>query len=177
LEQFTSCSESIQSDLEALRKLVFQKVAWLSRAGRFIRKYIDHLAHPIIISCPARERKYPRDPSEPGGGYRRPASIEMLDVDEPRIIPLHLLMLNDIALAGISAELFTEIGMRIKENSVFDRTLLVTVMSPGAGYIPTDEAYSLPAEKAVGNTLKPGCAEPALVAAFRQLMLEYVDSR
>lgn len=162
--------------LEVLSRRLGEEIVDLASSTANLSSDVRIWAKRSSISCPARERKFPPEPGEPGGGYMRPAHIEMVDVDTPKVIPLHLLMLNDIALAGISAELFTEIGMRIKDESVFDRTMLVTVMSPGAGYIPTDEAYLITAEKAVGNTLKPGCAGPALVSTFRELMLDYAES-
>ena len=37
-------------------------------------------------------------------------------------------MIGDIAFAGVAGDFFTEIGMHIKEQSVFDRTLIVTRM-------------------------------------------------
>ena len=83
-------------------------------------------------------------------------------------------MVNDIAVAGVSGEVFTEIGQHLKRDSLFDRTMMVTLLPNGVGYIPTDKAYLLPSEKAVGNPLKPGCAEPAMVDAFQNLMKEYL---
>lgn len=126
------------------------------------------------VTCPGRERKYPRDPNVPRGGYLAPSKIEMVDGD-PVTIPLHLLMINDIALSGVSAEVFTEIGMHLKEQSIFDRTMMVTVMANSIGYVPTDAAYLMPSEKAISNVLKPGCAEPTMINAFLELMDEYLS--
>ena len=89
-------------------------------------------------------------------------------------IPLTLLMVNDIAVAGVSGEVFTEIGEHLKRDSLFDHTMMVTLLPNGIGYIPTDKAYLLPSEKAVGNQLKPGCAEPAIVGGFRSLETQYL---
>jgi len=125
------------------------------------------------VTCPGQKRKDPIDPALPRGGYLAPTKIDMVDAD-PVIIPLHLLVINDIALAGVAAEVFTEIGIHLKEKSRFDRTMMVTVMANSIGYIPTDVAYTLPSEKALGNVLKPGCAEPAMIAAFQEMMDEYI---
>ena len=76
--------------------------------------------------------------------------------------------------AGASAEVFTEIGEHLKRDSLFDRTMVVTVLANRVGYIPTDKAYLLPAEKALTNPLKPGCAEPAMVDAWRGMMAKYL---
>lgn len=67
-----------------------------------------------------------------------------------------------------------EIGQHIKQDSLFDRTLIVTLLPNRIGYIPTDKAYMLPSEQAVGNRLKPGCAEPAMVDEFQAMMKRYM---
>jgi len=162
--------------VDVLSRRLGEEIVRLTRSIKNTRSDIQLWGSKFSITCPGQERKNPRQPGEPGGGYMAPAYVEMVDAD-PVTIPLSLLMLDDIALAGISGELFTEIGMNIKRESVFDRIMLVTVMSPPAGYIATDEAYLLPAEKTVTNRIKPGCAEPALVARFNKAMMEYAESR
>ena len=85
----------------------------------------------------------------------------MVDGD-PVSIPLHLLMIGDIAFAGVAGDFFTEIGMHIKEQSVFDRTLIVTKMPKlskvpnNVGYIPTDKAYLMPSEKSNIQSVETG---------------------
>ena len=125
------------------------------------------------VTCPGRQRAEPAAPGTPAGGYLAPAHVAMVD-GSPVTIPLSLVMVNDIALAGASAEVFTEIGEHLKRDSLFDRTMVVTVLANRVGYIPTDKAYLLPAEKALTNPLKPGCAEPAMVDAWRGMMAKYL---
>jgi neutral ceramidase len=133
-----------------------------------------------IVTSPGRQRKYPPAPNEVGSGYRAPAVIEMID-GAPVNIQLHLLMINDIAIAGVSGDFYTEIGMNIKKESPFDRTLIVGKMPEYskivncAGYIPTDKAYLLASEKALSNPLKPGYAEPAVIKAYNEMMKEYIS--
>ena len=75
-------------------------------------------------------------------------------------------MINDIALANVGGEVFTEIGQLRKEGFAV-RPHSDEALSPGSiGYIPTDKAYLLPAQMAVNNKIKPGCAEPAIVNGF-----------
>lgn len=124
-------------------------------------------------TCPGRQRAEPPKPGTPNGGYLAPATIKMVDGD-PVTIPLTLIMINDVALAGVSGEVFSEIGQHFKQESLFDRAMMVTLLPNGIGYIPTDKAYLLPSEKAIANRIKPGCAEPALISAFQALMKEYL---
>jgi neutral ceramidase len=126
-------------------------------------------------TCPGQQRAQPPDPNVPQQGYLAPdpATVKMIDADPVRI-PLHLLMINDVALAGVHGEVFSDIGMQVKRQSLFDRTMMVTVLPNGIGYIPSDQGFAMPSEKAVGNRLKPGCAEPAIVSAFQGLMRQYL---
>lgn len=136
----------------------------------------------VVVTCPGRQRKYPADPNQPVGGYLAPSVIEMVDGD-PVSIPLHLLMINDIAFAGVAGDFFSEMGMNIKKESLFDRTLIVTKMPKlssipnNVGYIPTDRAYLMPSEKAIYNPLKPGCAEQSVIEAYNGMMNEYISIR
>ncbi len=125
------------------------------------------------LTCPGRQRAEPPKPGEAPGGYLAPVNVKMIDGD-PVTIPMSLLMINDIALAGVSAEVFTEIGQQLKREAPFDRTMMVTLMPDGIGYIPTDQAFMLPAEKALTNRLKPGCAEQGVVNTFQGLMQQYL---
>ena len=131
------------------------------------------------VTCPGQKRADPAPAAtaptgaSPTSFTPSGATVRMVDGD-PVTIPLGLVMINDIALASVSGEVFNEIGQHLKKDSLFDRTVMVT-LSPGRiGYIPTDKAYLLPAAMAVNNRLKPGCAEPAIVDAFVNLEKQYL---
>lgn len=125
------------------------------------------------VTCPGRQRETPPAPGEPRGGYLAPAKIPMIP-GNPVTIPLSLVMINDIAVAGVSGEVYTEIGQHVKRDSLFDRTMMVTLLPNGIGYVPTDKAYLLPSEKAITNRIAPGCAEPAMIEGFRAMMESYM---
>ena len=127
------------------------------------------------VTCPGQKRAVAPVPGVPQAGYRAPApsTVRMIDA-EPVTIPLQLFMINDIAITGVAGEVFTEIGQHVKQDSLFDRTMMVTVLANKVGYIPTDKAFLLPSEKAVGNPIKPGCAEPAMVNEFREMEKRYL---
>lgn len=85
-------------------------------------------------------------------------------------IPLTLLTIGDIALAGVGGELYSEIGTAIKDTSPFEQTMVVTLLPGEVGYIPSDRAYTLPAEMAVNAKIASGCAEQGIPEAFRDLV-------
>jgi hypothetical protein len=125
------------------------------------------------VTCPGQKRAAPPTPGSAGAGWRAPAHVDMVDGD-PVTIPLQLFMINDIALTAVSGEVFTEIGEHVKRDSLFDRTFMVTMLTNGVGYIPTDKAYLLPSEKAITNPIKPGCSEPSIVNAFVKMEKSYL---
>ena len=135
--------------------------------------------------CPGRKP----DPSAPQAAPTAPAApvngvvvsptagedrrVKMVDGD-PVSIPLQLLMINDIALANVGGEVFNEISQKLKLQSLFDRTAMVT-LSPGSiGYIPSEKSYLLPSQMAVSNHIKPGCAEQNIVSGFLDLEMQYL---
>ncbi len=112
------------------------------------------------VSCPGRRR-------EPG----QAAGAEPKFVDkEPVNIRLGLLMLDKIALAGVSGEVLTMIGQRLKKESPFDYTIMVTHANGSIGYIPNDAAYAQPSYEVLSTRIKPGCAEDVIVKGFLEMM-------
>jgi hypothetical protein len=91
----------------------------------------------------------------------------------PVNIRLSLLMLNKIALAGVSGEVLTPIFQRLKNESPFTDTIMVTHANGLSDYIPDDAAYSHLGYEVVSSRLKPGCAEGGIVNGFLDMMKQY----
>jgi neutral ceramidase len=130
------------------------------------------------VTCPGQVRAEPARAAVATNTSGSPTAVQsgpvkMKDGD-PVDIPLELLMVNDIAFAGVSGEVFTEIGQHLKQQSLFDHTIMVTLLPNRIGYIPSDAAYLLPSQMAAGNRLKPGCAEPAMIGAFKSMESQYL---
>jgi hypothetical protein len=113
------------------------------------------------ITCPGRRAATP--------GRRRDLNYEFVDAD-PVEIRLSLLMLNHIALAGVSGEVLTNIGQRLKRESPFTATMMVAHANGSSGYIPDDAAYERISYEIVTTRLKPGCAEDAIVRGLTEMM-------
>jgi neutral ceramidase len=126
------------------------------------------------VTCPGRKR----DPSAPPPvAGSTPTStggpVKMVDGD-PVDISLGLIMINDIALADVTGEVFTDISQKLKKESLFDRTAMVTLSRGSIGYIPSESSYLLPSAMAANNRIKPGCAEHEIVDAFVGLEKQYL---
>ena len=73
-------------------------------------------------------------------------------------IPINLsaLKIGNIVFAGVSGELMTEIGMRIKDESPFKNTVIITHCNGASGYLCTDQAYPEGGYEAMVSKVMPG---------------------
>ncbi len=98
----------------------------------------------------------PRDYYEPGP-----------DVD----VRLSVLRVGNIVFAGISGELFTEIGMQIKEHSPFKNTHVIGYCNGSSGYLITDEAYKEGGYEVFATRVMSG-AERGIINNFIEMFYE-----
>jgi hypothetical protein len=113
-----------------------------------------------VVTCPGRR-------VEPGPTPRLEYSFTDAD---PVNIRLGLLTINDIALAGVSGEVFTLIAQRLARESRIKPTIMVTHTNGSSGYIPNDAAFEPVSYEVTASRLKPGCAENAIVNGFLELI-------
>jgi hypothetical protein len=104
---------------------------------------------------------------EPGP---RPRKVHTWADAEPVNIRLGLLMINDVALAGVSGEVLTMIHTHLAKVSPAGRTIMVTHANGSSGYIPDDAAFEQVSYEIESSRLKPGCAESAIVNGFVSLI-------
>ncbi len=83
----------------------------------------------------------------------------------PVEIRLTLLQIGEVALCGVSGEVLTLIGQRLKERSPIPHTVMVTHANGGSGYLPNDEAYERIGYEILVTRVKPG-VEEALIVNF-----------
>jgi neutral ceramidase len=116
--------------------------------------------HQKVVTCAGK-----RTVQSPGPN--REYKIEDAD---PVSIRLSLLLLSDIAVAGVSGEVLTNIGLRLKRESPLTRTMLVTHCNGSSGYLPDDAAYEQVSYEIVTSRVKPGCAENAIVSGLLDMI-------
>jgi len=112
------------------------------------------------VTCPGK-----RTVQGPGPG--REYTIEDAD---PVPIRLSLLVINDIAVAGVSGEVLTNIALRLKRESPFNRTIMVTHANGSSGYLADDAAYDQVSYEIVATRARRGCAEGAIVDGLLEMM-------
>jgi neutral/alkaline ceramidase-like enzyme len=141
--------------------------------GQILAEEVIRVADGIRMSTRARVRGMQKVVTCPGKrtvqtpGLNREYKIEDTD---PVPIRLSLLVLNDIAIAGVSGEVLTNISLRLKKESPFNRTIMVTHANGSSGYIPDDAAYDQVSYEITTTRVKRGCAEDAIVNGFLEMM-------
>ena len=93
---------------------------------------------------------------------------------EPVNLRLGLLMIDDIALGTVNAEVFNLIAQRLKKESPLAGTMLVTITNgmANSGYIPNDAAFGYQTFEVLSSRCKPGYAENAIVNGILDLIYE-----
>jgi neutral ceramidase len=113
-----------------------------------------------VVTCPGK-----RTVQAPGPG--REYKFEDSD---PVPIRLSFLVINDIAIAGVSGEVLTNIGLRLKRESPFNRTIMITHCNGSSGYLADDAAYDQVSYEILTTRAKRGCAEGAIVNGLLDMM-------
>lgn len=114
------------------------------------------------VACPGRQRTN-QGRSGVAGTYE--------DAD-PVDIRLGVLMVGDVAIAQVNGGPYAAIGLRLKKESPYARTMLTTAANGMArgSYIPDDASYTHQIFAVLNSALKPGCAETAIVNGLLDLM-------
>lgn len=120
------------------------------------------------LTCPGRKRL---DKAREG------VAGEYEDGDD-KDIRLGLLGIGDVALTTANAEIYTRIGMRVKDESPMANTVFVGIGNGKAdtGYIPDDAAFGHYTFQVLGSRLKPGCAEDGITDGIAGLVSEYLSA-
>jgi hypothetical protein len=115
-----------------------------------------------VITCPGRTRTNTGREGAPG---------TYVDGD-PVNIKLSLLKVGDIVLAGINAEVYNIIAQRLKKESPFGNTIVVTITNGAAnsGYIPSDDAFQRYTFQVLSSRLEPNCAETSIINGLLDMM-------
>jgi hypothetical protein len=111
------------------------------------------------VSCPGEKRSMDR------------ATGKLTNSEAPSVtIPISVFRINDIALAGVTADIASNIGVGIKSASPVPKTTVVTMLAGSVGYVLNDAAYKTPGHGAMGSPVKAGCAPAALAKGVAQLI-------
>lgn len=146
-------------NVTALGQILGEEVVRVAESIRTTPRGRVHVAQKVV-SCPGK-----RTVQLPARGKE----YQFADAD-PVPIRLSLLVVNDIAFAGVSGEVLTNIGLRLKRESPLTRTMMLTHCNGSSGYIPDDAAYDQASYEITVSRVKRGCAEAAIVDGFIEML-------
>jgi len=152
-----------QDDLKwcrALGQILGDEVIRVAEGVR-MSKRADLRALQTVVVCPGKR-------AAPGERFRGQGEYHYLDA-EPVEIRLSVLMLNHVALCGVSGEVLTMIGQRLKRESPFADTIMVTHCNGSSGYLADDAAYEQVSYEIAVTRVKSG-AEDAIVGGLLDLL-------
>ena len=158
-------------------KLLNQQKQICQTMGQMLGEEVMHVMrtvkrgeNAIRITSAQEIVKYPGRRQLNGGG-RAGYQGQYEDADSVST-KLFYLQIDDIALCAIGAEVFNQIAVRLKNESPFARTIMITVANGGSnsGYIPSDVAYGYQTFEVLSARIKPGFAESGIVNGFLDLM-------
>jgi neutral ceramidase len=75
-----------------------------------------------------------------------------------------------IAFVGLPGEIFTELGLTLKQDSPYANTIIAELANGALGYIPNRQAYAEGAYEVVSSRCAPGSGELLMNSALRQLI-------
>lgn len=168
-----------QQNIEAYHKAIDRVGADVTMMGTLIaEKTLDLMRHDIkpneaatiwggqeAFTCPGRDRQDRDNPIRENG---MPPYKDGADVN----LKVGLLRLGDINFAWIDGEVYTNIGLKLKNEAPSNKVIIATLANgmANSGYIYSDDAYSHLSFQVIGSRLKPGCAENKIVNAALDLM-------
>jgi hypothetical protein len=127
-----------------------------------------------IEECKILQRKLVEDdpevrdlPLSEKGDIRRIANLEDKTVFQR--VPVSMGAVGEFALIGFGGEPFTEIGVRVANQSPFKKTIVCCLTNNSGGYVPTSKAYDEGGYEARGSSLKRG-SDDILVQEMSDLL-------
>ncbi len=167
------------ANLEAYKKSIARTGDYVTMLGqmvgstavRLMREEIQPVDTAAIwarqerFTCPGRERLDAANPARENvfPGYKEGADVNL---------KVGLLRIGDINFVTVNGEVYSQIGLKLKQAAPANKTMVVTLAngSANSGYIYSDDAYSHLSFQVIGSRLKPGCAEGKIISTALDLM-------
>lgn len=160
----------IESEGQILGEEVIRVMTWTKKTTAEARV----AGLQTTVTCPGRKRT--------NGDSMNPASregVEGVYIDAPPVeMQIGVLGIGGIALASINGEVYSQIGLHVKDQAPLKHTIFVTSANGrGPGYIPDDASYGHQTFQVLNTALKPGCAEATIINTIADLEMQYLNQK
>jgi neutral ceramidase len=103
---------------------------------------------------------------------------DMLQEEVPFVsLRLALLMIGQVAFAGVSGEVVTSIYWRLRKESPLASTILISIANDRIGYLPEDAAFDRPTHEVNGCPIVRGHAEDAIIHGLTAMIESELTAR
>ena len=152
--------------IEALGQIVGEETVYVAGRIKNMTSTARIAAGEKILTCPTRPRNANQQSNRPQaqGGQTTGQNQQQAATMN---VHLNLILINDIAITGVSGEVVTNIYWRLRKASPFTNTMMVTMSNDRIGYIWDDAAYFNPT---LGAALERGCAETGIINGLVGMM-------
>jgi neutral ceramidase len=148
--------------ITSMGQMLGEEVLRVMREAKYAKADGLILGKVQTVTCPGRERT---NEGRAGtvGTYKDGAPVE---------IKLGLLMIDDIAIGTVDAEVYNLIAQRLKAESSYAKTMMATLTNgmASSGYIPDDASFGHETFEVLSSRLQPGCAETSIVDGIIGMM-------
>lgn len=145
----------------SMGQMLGEEVLRAMREARGDASSIQLFSSQKVVSCPGRKR------TNEGRGGLAGAYVDAAPVQ----LRLGLTMIGDVAIGSVNAGIYTAIGQRLERESPYAKTMITTAANGFAGtYVPDDASYGHETFAVLNSSLKPGCAESAIVNGIIDMM-------
>ncbi len=179
--QMPSGGTGLNKQDPTVKKLLDQQKMMIKTMGQMMGeevKRVMRLMDPNYMSLGGKIAAAQKMITLPGrtrtSGNER-AGVEATYRDGPDCsLRLSLLLIDDIAVGGGSAEIYNMIAVRFKRESPVGRSIFVSMANGGSntGYIPDDAAYGRQTFEVLSSRCKPGYAETGIVNGLLDLIAD-----
>lgn len=76
------------------------------------------------------------------------------------------ILIGDAALVTFPAEVFSEIGLKVKQQSPYDKTFVIGIAGGHSGYIPTKEEFLEDGYAVLASRYAPECEQVCIDASL-----------
>lgn len=134
--------KAVEAAFTAAEPRAVTRVAGIRREFAFkVRDFDDEAEHAAVTRyCEKRAPGHAKPIIEV---FRNQRAVLLPQRGQARTTWIQALVIGDIAIVGVPAEFFTQLGMDIKRRSPFRETVVAELANDWIGYLPTREAHEL----------------------------------
>ena len=128
--------------MEQAKPMPVDKLASIQRPFTFLVRTFDEVVEDEKVSSYCRKR-VPDGAHSTINVFRNMRQTLAPRQGQPRQTTLQAMVIGEVAIVGVPGELFTSLGVDLKERSPFQHTYVVSLANDWMGYLPDREAHTL----------------------------------